>query len=156
MSGEAAEVHRVVLVEIAFDDTFARVDRRTALRVDDGNLPAVAARILVGDALDDVRRGQALLEQRNGLRAVLTVCRRLCRNGPDTGLDIRHGRPRTKRARLHPDAEFLGRGIERDDRKGRKPRIRSRRLLWNGLAGLRETRRGGEKDEQNNPAHESP
>ena len=93
------------------------------MRIDHGHLARVAPGIFVGDALDDLGRRQALLEQRDRLGTVLTVRRRLRGHGADARFRVRDGGAGPERARLDPDAELVGRGIEGDDGEGAEPRI---------------------------------
>jgi hypothetical protein len=116
-------MHRVGFVGVAIDHAAAGVDRGSSLRIDHRDLPCVAARVFVGDALDHFVDWKTLFEQRDGFRPILPVRRRLRRHGADAWFRMRNRRPRAKRAGLHSNAQFVGCGIERDDREGAEPRI---------------------------------
>src|SRR6185436_17944452 len=125
VAGVAAKVNWIFRIGVAIDDALAGVDRGSALGIDDGDLPRVATGILVGDSLDDLGGRQPLFEQRDGLGSVLAIRGGLRGHGADAGLCVRNRGARPKRARLDPDAELVGRGIEGDNRKGAEPRIGS-------------------------------
>src|SRR6185295_10623291 len=118
-----AEMDDVLRVVITIDDTFAGVDGGATLRVDDADLTGLTSRILVGDPLHDFLRTQTLFEKCYRLRPVRSIGRRLCGHGAHARLRVWHCSASAERARLHADAEIAGCRIERDDRKGREPRV---------------------------------
>jgi hypothetical protein len=98
MSGIAAEVNEVLGIGVPVDHALAGIDRGSPLRIDHRHLARVAAGIFVGDPLHHVGGRQSLFEQRDGLRAVLTVRRCLRSNGAHAGLRVRHRGARPERA----------------------------------------------------------
>ena len=122
-------LYGIVLVEIAIDDALSGVDRGAALRIDDGDLPCVATRVLIGDALDDVCWCEPLLEQRDRLWPVLTVRRRLGRNRADTGLDIGTAAPAPNARDCTPTPNSLVAGSTAMMENVENHEIRYRRFL---------------------------
>ena len=123
VAGVAAEVNEILRVEIPVDHVLAGIDGGAPFRVDHRELPGVAARILVGQLLDDLRGTQSLLQQLDRFRAVEAVGCRLRGDGADPRNRVRNGRAGRKRMRLHGDAELGRRRIECDDGEGVEPGI---------------------------------
>jgi hypothetical protein len=140
VAGIAAQVHQIFRVVVAIDDALAGVAGRPARRVDHGHLPRVASRVVVGDAFDHLGGREPLLEQRDGLGAVLAVGGRLGGHGAHARLGEGHRRTGPEGARLHTDAQFLRGRVERDDRERAKPRVGAGRA-----AGARAHRARGDQ-----------
>jgi hypothetical protein len=91
------------------------VRRDPALGVDDRQLPAILARIRLGQATDDLLGREALLEQGESLGSVRLVGRGLRGDGSDARLRIRHDGGGPEGTGLHGDAELFGDGVPGDD-----------------------------------------
>src|SRR5690606_32096222 len=103
----------------------ARERRDVALRIDDGELPALLrpvvrarVRVRLPHAADYVGGCDALLEQRNRLRAVAHVDDRLCRDGADAGLCPEHAVADGEDARLDGAADFAGGRVVAENGEG--------------------------------------
>ena len=80
-----AQMDKIVGIKIPIDHMASRVHGGVPFRIHYGHLAAVAVRILVGDALNDLVGCQSLLEQRHRLRSVGPIRGSLGGDGANTG-----------------------------------------------------------------------
>jgi hypothetical protein len=97
----------------------------------------ITARIVVGQPLHDIRRTQSLFQQLDRFRTVQAIRRGLSRDRANTGYRVWDRCTRGKRFGLNADAKVLRRRIECDDRKGREPSGRLRRVVESRVGNLR-------------------
>src|SRR4029453_2788560 len=116
-----------------------------AFGVDYGELtalfgPILRTRVGIGfpNLFDDLFGSDALLEQRQRLRAIADVYNRLRRHRSHISLGPQHSVADREDARLHGPADFAGVRIETEDRKSRDGRSRVGCLVgWGGPAHRR-------------------